>query len=415
MSVGLFGDECLRSCICRVDNGEGQMRIGLITWWKTLNYGAMLQAIATYAFLKSLGHDVECVDFRQPADRYPEMLRWRRWYRGKQGLLKLFLEYKAFDALGRIRKSRACVESCLKLGRLCKSYDDIVAEHYDLIVVGSDQLWNPKFLEEEGKDYLFTNMPASVKRISLATSIATETLPDNFKERFYDGLSKFLSLSVREPSLIPLLEEMSGKKVFWSVDPTLLFSGSDWVRLLKLKVCDVNKKSPIVGYFLSGFENYLDSLIAVAKHEKRKLHLYVDLHSLRYFPGLSARGILSYLHMRAKLMFSRHIKICMSASPADFVQDVANSYAVVADSFHALMFATVFRKNVKVHVPDSRKCMGSRITCFLDRTGIRNVVVDQVRPDCLERGLRTDYPTEGLDNWIGETKGWIRRAIEGTK
>lgn len=42
------------------------MRIGLLTYHKSYNCGAVLQTYATCRLLKELGHEVELIDLRQP-------------------------------------------------------------------------------------------------------------------------------------------------------------------------------------------------------------------------------------------------------------------------------------------------------------------------------------------------------------
>ena len=43
------------------------MKIGILTYHKAQNYGAVLQTYASQEVLKQLGHDVEVVDYYAPA------------------------------------------------------------------------------------------------------------------------------------------------------------------------------------------------------------------------------------------------------------------------------------------------------------------------------------------------------------
>ena len=40
------------------------MRIGIVTFHRAVNYGAVLQTWALYKFLADLGHDVNVIDYR---------------------------------------------------------------------------------------------------------------------------------------------------------------------------------------------------------------------------------------------------------------------------------------------------------------------------------------------------------------
>ena len=40
------------------------MKIGILTFHRAINYGAVLQCYALYTTLQSMGHDVEIIDYR---------------------------------------------------------------------------------------------------------------------------------------------------------------------------------------------------------------------------------------------------------------------------------------------------------------------------------------------------------------
>jgi hypothetical protein len=42
------------------------MKIGILTVHRAYNYGSVLQCYALQEYLKSLGHDVWVIDYRQP-------------------------------------------------------------------------------------------------------------------------------------------------------------------------------------------------------------------------------------------------------------------------------------------------------------------------------------------------------------
>ena len=42
------------------------MRIGIITYHRAFNYGAVLQCFALQELLKSMDHEIQVVDYRQP-------------------------------------------------------------------------------------------------------------------------------------------------------------------------------------------------------------------------------------------------------------------------------------------------------------------------------------------------------------
>jgi len=383
------------------------MRIGLLTWWKTQNYGAMLQAYATLSYIKSLGHDVELIDFCQPAD-CERMFDWREWYSTKYAKLKFCIEYHPLHARKRIQLTRNFLRDYCKASIPCHNFADVERQNYDLIVVGSDQLWSPLF-RGSLRINLLEGVEERIPRISFSTSIAAETIPDDLTALYQKCLSKFSEISLRECSLIPFVEKLVGRKVFWSVDPTLLLTDVQWANAFNFQPNE-SARPPIVAYFLSGFFNYLDELISLTKREDRDVHLYVDLDSLRLKAGTKKEEILAYLDARLKMIRCRRLKLIMAASPVDFVSDIATSYFVVADSFHALMFATIFHKPVRIIVPKSRTCMASRMTGFLKQVGWENVLSSASNNmfEGIDFGRRNEVD---LQKWIGDSKSWLENAL----
>ena len=65
------------------------MRIGLLTYHKSYNCGAVLQTYATCRLLKELGHEVELIDLRQPEPiKLRQLIFIPRFIRRLQGIIK---------------------------------------------------------------------------------------------------------------------------------------------------------------------------------------------------------------------------------------------------------------------------------------------------------------------------------------
>lgn len=381
------------------------MNFGILTFWKTTNYGALLQALATQKVIREFGHKTKMIDYRQPAERHPWMLNWFELYFHRLGVgaVRFIFESRALSVAWRIARTRRYI--WMFFGKGCS------LSRCSAVVVGSDQLWNPRFLEEHGS-FLLEDAPDKVSRISFATSIAVNALPVDLVGTFKQQLARFSAVSLREKSLIPFLSKLTGKEIYWSVDPVLMLSAAEWADVLKFRQRGVDNRSPIVAYCLSDVDIYIDRLIAVGRMEKRKVHLYCDLLSFKIHPGMHMRELCKYLKLRMKLLFCRQIAVCLSAGPREFVSDLASSYGVLTDSFHALMFSVVFQRNVKVLIPPDRRSMASRQTDFLGKVGFENVIVDDFHPDVLRNQSGTVLANRDvLNKWIAESKAWLKSAL----
>ena len=122
------------------------MKIGILTFHNAYNYGAVLQTYATQELIKSRGHEVEVINYHNASiDRYYEKQKFhlRDFLRSKY-LFPFYLLEKYF--FWKRRKAyQVFANQHLKISD--KSYyqgDNIFIKGYDVVLIGSDQLWNKK-------------------------------------------------------------------------------------------------------------------------------------------------------------------------------------------------------------------------------------------------------------------------------
>ena len=68
---------------------------------------------------------------------------------------------------------------------------------YDLMVTGSDQVWNAKYIYGDSV-YMLSFVPDDVRKISIASSFAMSNLPDMYVSKYRKWLDRYDALSVRE-------------------------------------------------------------------------------------------------------------------------------------------------------------------------------------------------------------------------
>jgi hypothetical protein len=204
------------------------MKIGILTFHRALNYGAVLQCYALYKTLCSLGHDVEIIDYRPPyLEKYRKFV-YRKTFKEIHGFIGK-LKYIIFcfrSYRGKKRSSKLFddfLNKTIKLSSIVHSAED-VSSKYDAVFFGSDQIWNPKI--SEGFDPLFYGQYAkgNTKFISYAASLGT---PQNIDAHQWPEINTYLKnfdfLSVREEKLTDYLSDI-GKEIKTVLDPTLLAS-----------------------------------------------------------------------------------------------------------------------------------------------------------------------------------------------
>lgn len=133
----------------------------------------------------------------------------------------------------------------------------------------------------------------------------------------------------------------------------------------------------MVCYFLT--ENVLEALPHLTEFAKKMnctVHLYVDRFEL---PPPEKKTFKQWRRLNILRTFGR-IKFELAAGPKDFVNAHASATWVLTDSFHSVMFSSIFDKNVRVIRPStpSRKIMFARIEEFASKFIEGNIIADSL-------------------------------------
>ena len=97
------------------------------------------------------------------------------------------------------------------------------------IVIGSDQVWNYRWLSKEDLAIrLGSFVPDDVPIISYAASFGVSEVSDDVRPIFQKYLPRLKAISVREDRGAELVKEMTGLDVTIVLDPTLMLDMSQW-------------------------------------------------------------------------------------------------------------------------------------------------------------------------------------------
>lgn len=202
------------------------MRIGILTFHRAHNYGAVLQCYALQEYLKSKGQDVSVIDY--------EPRHFHQFYNWFQPLI--LKVRNPFEFIRRIkllidkkRRYQAFESFIEERLNLC-SLGTIFSNPFDVVIVGSDQVWN----YQGGFDPYYwgaIKFPAGTKVVSYAASMQDKWEPE-VEPIIKELLKNFDMISVRESSLQQSLLGLTGNGgIKHVVDPTLLLSSAEWGRV----------------------------------------------------------------------------------------------------------------------------------------------------------------------------------------
>lgn len=347
------------------------MRIGILTFHSQLNYGGVLQCFALQQAIEQLGHEVYVIDRWLQPDNAELRGYWNsneqmHLFKKLSFAIRMLPGWGKYEFEKRIKKTSLFLKNKLNLtsfhfynwqGISRKELDE-----FDLLVVGSDQVWNPNCCIEDLNFYMLNNCPFSKKCVSYAVSLAVDAIPIEKRDFYREHLNRFQHISVREKRSVGLLHEL-GIKATYACDPTLLLDSRQWKEMIRLTL-EQKKRKRLVCYFMN--ESHLTtmpSLMAFARNYDCDIQVLVDNNLSWHFFAPSIKHPSAFL----KHWLNIHkdgIDYCLEAGPEDFVNIIYNSDCVLTDSYHGLMFSVIFRKNVRVLAPVSnfRKKMFARIT-----------------------------------------------------
>lgn len=344
-------------------------KVGIITILKTNNYGAELQAYATQAILNKLGFKSEIIDYLFYKNQHHKRTR-KSLPVFKFGLKKRFAEWAyplvmSLNALGSRKQSGIRAYRFDKfhkentaLSTVYRSMDELYAAKldYDVYMVGSDQVWNPGVYSSL-LPYMLTFAPEEKKRIAYASSFGVSQI-DKSQEWFYKKyLPQFSAIGVREKNAVALVDKISGCKATWVLDPTLLLTKEDWLKVAKHSY-DI-PKDYILLYELTPCPYILE----LAKYFKEK-------------NGMDIVRICKNASVEDR---DGDILNIIDAGPAEFIDLFVNAGMVITNSFHGTAFSINFGKDFCTIAP-ARKHNNSRQKSILELFGLEERLISENTP-----------------------------------
>lgn len=293
-------------------------KIGIVTIHTDFNYGAVLQAVATQKFLEYNGFDAEILDYENPVIGEQSHIVYKQ--DGKfGGYIKTFIRNTVFGRYFYFKKAVRDLDIYRKKSnKKYKDEADFLSMPYDILIAGSDQIWNP--LISRGIDPVFLlKYGKPQKRISVASSIGSYVLKNEDELILKEALEDFSAISVREQHAKSQLQRLTTKDIKVLLDPTLLLNKDEWWSLLGCKSKYAKKTQKyIVTYFVGGDKGRYKPVVS---EYAKKMNLPV--WTIQY----------------SNYTWKESNKKILGATIADFIAIIANADLVITDSFHGVAFS----------------------------------------------------------------------------
>lgn len=325
-------------------------KIGILTFHRAVNYGAVLQTYALCKEISKLGGKPEVIDYRCKMIEDFYYKPFSKDYSIKMNVKSLLFynkqkkRNKAFENFQNelLPTSKDSYHNSLEM----KKTETL----YDSFIVGSDQVWNYKCIAGDGT-FLLDFVTDGKKKNSYAASLGKMSEEELDKMRFSSYLSDYNQISVREKDGYDIVKKYCDKKIEINIDPTLLLDKAEWDKIAE---CNEKEKFLLV-YSVNLPKKVIEAGRRVASEKGLKL-IVVTLEN-KYSPMES----------------EENQSFC---SPQKLLGYFANAEYVITNSFHGTVFSVINQREFITIKNDKLGLDNSRLETLLESLGLENRLVD---------------------------------------
>lgn len=390
-------------------------KVGIVSCYFQPNYGSMLQAYATQLALDKLEYENETIDI---TGFNGEIKKAKLKYFIKASLTSDILLTKigrAKDTIVRKLSKSEYTDNVAMRNQAFKRFEkkyfkmspiyfskrelgEKCTESYSSVLVGSDQLWLPGNI---AADYYTLNfVPGSVNTIAYATSFGQSTLPRDSSKLASVFLKKIKHISVREEAGQKLVRKLADRNVPVVCDPTLLFTGDDWLSIQAEKPLIAEKY--IFVYFLGN--NPVHREFVKRLKAETGLQIVVLPHIDEF---VKADEECSDIQL-------------YDIDPGQFLNLIRNAEYVCTDSFHCSVFSIQYRKKFfafRRFANKNKQSTNSRLDTLFNLTGITGRLMEgnENITTCVNSQIDFDKVHKRLEIARNESYKYLRNALENKK
>ena len=339
-------------------------KVLLVTWINGENYGTLLQIYCLQEILKNInnfinvnleGMDVKVLNYvKKEKYNLKEKIERAKKRNVKDNIYNVINKLEERKLLNKL-SSRKKVFNEFRDKNLNLYPNEIISNKndlydlndFDLYIIGSDQIWNPKFLDDV---YLLDWVSNKKNKVSYAPSICVDSLTEDELKK-YENLKNFKNISVREyTNSTAQIEKFLNKDIREVVDPVVLY-GRDEL----LKYC-----------FAKKYDNYCLSYLLGKNVSTRKYSVNFAKNNNLELKSIIAVNRFHILSDSCLYKYST-----WDIGPLELINLIYNSSIVITDSFHILVISVLLHKNfIVLERENDNNQQNNRIIKFLEKVGL---------------------------------------------
>jgi hypothetical protein len=279
-------------------------RIGILTFHRCINYGSYWQARCLAEGLRARGHDAVLLD------HHSRLINLAEWRVALRPIPEAPPRHQRSAYIEKARKFFTAFDG-LPLSRPFPLHQPEQSQDCDIILVGSDEVWNLRHPWYGGKELFYGRGLNANRLASYAASFGNQSASGGLDDYWSSQLGRFDAISVRDRNSQALVAEATGRTPPLVLDPCLQFGH------LIPKTPLAGMEGPYGVVYGHGFPDWLVAAISAwaKQHDVRLVSVGYDniwAHEQR-----------------------------IDAGPMEFAGLMAGSRAVITNFFHGCVFALV--------------------------------------------------------------------------
>lgn len=354
------------------------MKIGILTYHRAHNYGAVLQAYALKTFLQSQRKDnVVFVDYWPEYHKDVYRLFRRHFFKSLSltGKLK-YLIYLLIYAPRLFRQRHVFLDF---INKFIVPTDKIDA-NYDVIIYGSDQIW--RYQNYPGTDgynpiYFASDDIASHYRIAYSASMGIINDTDELRTFLTKALNNFDYIGVREKDLFDYIKPFVSCPICHTIDPIFLLNGNEWEKYIPSNL--IGRKYILMLHW----QAEADLIPHMAEQISQNANLpIVKVYGYKY--------------------------ASKSYGPLEFLSLIKNAEYVVSSSFHGVAFAVIFNKTFFTYLKSNQH----RVLSLLDAFDLQTRFITSINQICISDQIKWDIVNHKIASWKNRSASFLLSALD---
>ncbi|MGL5052476.1 MAG: polysaccharide pyruvyl transferase family protein [Cetobacterium sp.] len=240
----------------------------------------------------------------------------------------------------------------------------LLNQDFDTFVVGSDQVWRSKWLQNKLPHYYFDFVDDNKTKIAYAASFGVDYWEGGkeLTEKIKPLAQRFHYVSVREESGIKICKDNFGVDAVCVLDPTMMIDKKDYQPILNDWKDESHKKKKYIAHML------LDDTVEL-REESNNIAEYLK-SEINYIKGKDIKILGKTITFYNKV--------------SQWLTYLKDAELVITDSFHCTVFSLIFNKKFVVVANPERGA--ARLENLLGIVGLRERFFTNIK-DVLKSGI----------------------------